>query len=65
MFGGLKDLAGLAGMMKDLPKMQARLAEVKEHLADVKVCAEGGGGAVRVIANGTSKSNRSSWRHRF
>ena len=53
MFGGLKDLAGLAGMMKDLPKMQARLAEVKDHLADVKVSAEGGGGAVRVIANGT------------
>ena len=53
MFGGLKDLAGLAGMMKDLPKMQARLAEVKDHLADVKVCAEGGGGAVRVIANAT------------
>jgi DNA-binding protein YbaB len=40
----MKDLAGLAGMMKDLPKMQARLAEVKNHLADLKVCAEGGGG---------------------
>ena len=53
MFGGIKDLAGLAGMMKDLPKMQARLAEVKDHLADLKVCAEGGGGAVRVTANGT------------
>jgi DNA-binding YbaB/EbfC family protein len=53
MFGSLKDLAGLAGMMKDLPRMQARLAEVKEHLADLKVSAEGGGGAVRVTANGT------------
>ena len=49
MFGSLKDLAGLAGMMKDLPRMQARLAEVKEHLADLKVSAEGGGGAVRPV----------------
>ena len=53
MFGGLKDLAGLAGMMKDLPKMQARLAEVKSHLSELKVEAGSEDGFVLVIANGT------------
>ena len=53
MFGGLKDLAGLAGMMKDLPKMQARLAEVRNHLADIKVTASDPEGQVHVRVNGT------------
>ena len=52
MFGGLKDLAGLAGMMKDLPKMQARMAEVKAHLGDLKLESQVGDGTVRVVVNG-------------
>lgn len=52
MFEGLKGMAGLAGMMKDLPKLKARMDEIKEELAGVTVDAETGGGAVRVTANG-------------
>lgn len=52
MFDGLKGMASLAGMMKDLPKMQARMAEVKAHLGDMKIHAESGSGTVRVVVNG-------------
>ncbi|UCD76801.1 MAG: YbaB/EbfC family nucleoid-associated protein [Phycisphaerales bacterium] len=52
MFEGLKGMAGLAGMMKDLPKLKARMEQVKEQLGNVTVDAETGGGAVRVTANG-------------
>ncbi len=37
-------------MMKDLPKMQAKLEQVKEELSSIRVEAETGGGAVRVVA---------------
>ena len=50
MFDGLKGMASLAGMMKDLPKMQARLEQVKAELSSLRVEAETGGGAVRVVA---------------
>ena len=55
MFDGLKNLAGMASIMKDLPKMQARLEEVKKELASLRVESETGGGAVRVIANADLK----------
>lgn len=50
MFDGLKNLAGMASIMKDLPKMQAKLEQVKQELAEIHVEAETGGGAVRVVA---------------
>lgn len=52
MFDGLKGMASLAGMMKDLPKMQARMAEVKAHLGDLKLESQVGDGTVRVVVNG-------------
>lgn len=52
MFDALKGMASLAGLMKDLPKIKARLAEVKDRLGEVKVSAETGGGAVKATANG-------------
>ena len=52
MFDGLKGMASLAGMMKDLPKMQARMAEVKAHLGDMKLESQVGDGTVRVVVNG-------------
>ncbi len=52
MFENLKGIAGLAGMMKDLPRLKAKLDEVKQRLGDTTVDAETGGGAVRVTANG-------------
>jgi len=50
MFDGLKGMASLAGMMKDLPKMQAQMAEVKSHLNEMKFHAASG--PVRVVVNG-------------
>lgn len=52
MLDGIKGMAGLAGLMKDLPKLKARMDAVKAQLADVRVEAETGGGAVRAVANG-------------
>lgn len=52
MFDNLKGMAGLAGIMKDLPKIKAKMEEVKQRLAELTVDAETGGGAVRATANG-------------
>ncbi len=55
MFGNLKNLAGLAGMMKDLPRIKERFEEVKRQLETKTVTAEAGGGAVRATATGSLK----------
>ncbi|MEE2907552.1 MAG: YbaB/EbfC family nucleoid-associated protein [Planctomycetota bacterium] len=55
MFDGLKNLAGMASIMKDLPKMQARIEQLKDELAAMQVESETGGGAVRVIASADMK----------
>lgn len=52
MFENLKGMAGLAGLMKDLPKIKAKMDEIKMRLGEMTVSAETGGGAVRVTANG-------------
>ncbi len=52
MFDSLKGMAGLAGMMKDLPRIKAKLAEVKQRLGEMTAEAETGGGAVRAVVNG-------------
>ncbi len=52
MFENLKGMAGLAGLMKDLPKLKAKMDEIKLRLRDMTVSAETGGGAVQVTANG-------------
>lgn len=52
MIDSLKNMAGLASLMKDLPKIKAKMAEVKDRLGDLVVEAETGGGAVRAKANG-------------
>ena len=52
MFENLKGIAGLAGIMKDLPRIEAKLEEVKQQLGEMTVEADTGGGAVRVTANG-------------
>lgn len=53
MFDSLKNMAGLAGMMKDLPKIKARFEEVRQQLDTMTVTAESGGGAVRATATGS------------
>ncbi len=52
MFENLKGMAGLAGIMKDLPRLKAKLEEVKQQLGEMTVEADTGGGAVHVTANG-------------
>ena len=52
MFDSLKGMAGMAGMLRDLPRIKARMAEIKRELERVMVESQIGGGAVRVIANG-------------
>ncbi len=52
MFEGLKGMAGLAGLVKDLPRVKAKLEEAKARLGEMTVTAETGGGAVRVTASG-------------
>lgn len=52
MFDSLKNMAGMAGLLKDLPRIKARMEEVKRELANVTVEAETGGGAVRAVVNG-------------
>ena len=52
MFDSLKGMAGMAGMLRDLPKIKARMAQVKRELEQVHVDSQAGNGAVRVTANG-------------
>lgn len=52
MFDGLKGMAGMAGIMKDLPRIKARLEEVKAELSEATVEASAGGGAVVAVADG-------------
>lgn len=52
MFDSLKGMAGMAGLLKDLPKIKSRMEQVKRELERVTVESQTGGGAVRVTANG-------------
>lgn len=51
MFDSVKGMAGLAGLMKDLPRIKEKMEQVKARLGDIIVDAETGGGAVKVHAN--------------
>ena len=53
MFDSFKGMAALAGVLKDLPRVKARMEQVKGRLADVTVEGSSGGGAVTVIATGS------------
>lgn len=52
MFDSLKNLAGLAGIMKDMPRIKRRLEEIKQKLGRQTVTAERGGGVVRATVTG-------------
>lgn len=52
MLENLKNVAGLAGLMKDLPRIREKMEEVRDRLGTIEVEAETGGGAVRAKANG-------------
>jgi DNA-binding YbaB/EbfC family protein len=48
----LMGMPNMAGMMKQLQKVQERMAEVQKMLEEKRVTAEAGGGMVKVTANG-------------
>jgi len=52
MFEGIRIMAGMASLMRDLPRMQQRMEEVKASLSSLRVEAVGPGGAVRAVASG-------------
>lgn len=53
MFDQFKTMGAMAGLMKDLPRIKARLAEVREELEAMRASGSAGGGAVRATATGT------------
>ncbi|MBP1654082.1 MAG: hypothetical protein H6Q28_638 [Bacteroidetes bacterium] len=48
-------IPNLPGMMKQIQKMQEKMAQVQEELEGKTVSAEAGGGMVRVTANGKQR----------
>jgi hypothetical protein len=63
MFDSLKGMAGMAGIMKDLPRIKDRLAQVKSEVAVREVEATTGGGAVTAVANGRLRIVRIEFDH--
>ena len=45
-------IPNMAGMMKQIQKVQERMAEVQQKLESMTVMGEAGGGMVKVTANG-------------
>lgn len=52
MFEQFKGMAVMAGLMKDLPRIRARLDALRRELGEARLTGESGGGAVRVTADG-------------
>ena len=52
MFDKLKAAAGVAGMLKDLPRMQARLEQVKDELGRLQCTGHSRCRHVRAVVNG-------------
>jgi len=48
----LKNIPGMGGLMKQAQKMQAKMMEIQEELAEKTVEGTAGGGMITVVANG-------------
>lgn len=63
MFDSLRGMAGMAGLMKDLPRIKEKLEQVKAEVAAREVEATTGGGAVTAVANGRLRIVRIEFDH--
>jgi DNA-binding YbaB/EbfC family protein len=52
MFGMFKDLGAMAGLMKQLPKIQEEMQALQTRLGQVTAEGDAGGGMVKAKANG-------------
>lgn len=50
MFDKLRAATQMAGMLKDLPRLQAKMEEVRARLSTTQVEGSAGGGAVKAVA---------------
>ncbi|MFM7051578.1 MAG: YbaB/EbfC family nucleoid-associated protein [Planctomycetota bacterium] len=50
MFDKLRAASQMAGMLKDLPRLQAKMEEVRARLSTTQVEGSAGGGAVKAVA---------------
>ena len=53
-------MKNLGNMLKEAQKMQARMAEMQQRLAEVEVAGDAGGGMVAVTLNGKGEVRRVS-----
>jgi len=52
LFDQLKNISGMAGLLKNANQLQEQFRKLQEELATHRIEAETGGGAVRVVVNG-------------
>lgn len=52
MFDAFKNFGAMAGLVKDLPRIKARMEDVRRRAESTRVAASSGGGAVTVVATG-------------
>ena len=58
MFDNLKAMAGLAAVLRDMPRIKKRMEEVKQSLGTICVEADAGGGMIRVTCDGLLQVRR-------
>ena len=51
----MADVPNLSGMMKQIQKVQEKMAEIQEDLESKVVTGEAGGGMIKVTANGKQR----------